>query len=69
MLLTGTLGNAVGALEEVLGDLDVGGTVDEALRGSLEGKPKQREVAALPGGQSSSAAGEPPSGSTPQEDD
>ena len=35
-LLTGTLGNAVGALEDVLGDLDVGGTVDEALRGSLE---------------------------------
>jgi hypothetical protein len=35
-LLTGTLGNAVGALEDVLGDLEVGGTVDEALRGSLE---------------------------------
>jgi hypothetical protein len=35
-LLTGTLGNAVGALENVLGDLEVGGTVDEALRGSLE---------------------------------
>jgi hypothetical protein len=30
------LGNAVGALEGVLGDLDVRGTVDEALRGSLE---------------------------------
>ena len=36
-LLTGTLGNALGALENVLGDLEVGGTVDEALRGSLEG--------------------------------
>src|ERR671916_1370127 len=35
-LLTGTLGNALGALENVLGDLEVGGTVDEALRGSLE---------------------------------
>jgi hypothetical protein len=35
-VLTGTLGNALGALEGVLGDLEVGGTVDEALRGSLE---------------------------------
>src|SRR5918995_832847 len=35
-LLTGTLGNALGALENVLGDLEVGGTVDEALKGSLE---------------------------------
>ena len=35
-LLTGTLGNALGALEDVLGGLDVGGTVDEALKGSLE---------------------------------
>ena len=35
-LLTGTLGNALGALENVLGDLEVGGTVDEVLKGSLE---------------------------------
>ena len=35
-VLTGTLGNALGALENVLEDLDVGGTVDEALKGSLE---------------------------------
>jgi hypothetical protein len=35
-LLTGTLGNALGALENVLGDLDVGGTVDEVLKGRLE---------------------------------
>ena len=35
-LLTGTLGNALGALENVLGDLDVGGTVDELLKGRLE---------------------------------
>src|ERR671917_341089 len=35
-VLRGTLGNALGALENVLGDLEVGGTVDEALKGSLE---------------------------------
>ena len=84
-LLTGTLGNAVGALENVLRDLDVGGTVDEALRGSLEEvRDALQEILskaggqagggggsgpALPGGPSSSAAGEPPSGATPQEDD
>ena len=34
-LLTSTLGKAVGELEDVLG-VEVGGTVDEALRGSLE---------------------------------
>src|SRR4028118_1956584 len=73
-VLTGTLGNAVGALENVLGDLEVGGTVDEALRGSLEEVRDalqevlsqaggQTQVAggggpALPGGRSSSAMGE-----------
>ena len=83
-LLTGTLGNALGALENVLGDLDVGGTVDEALRGSLEEvRDTLQEILsqaggqagggggtgpALPGGRSSSAAGEPPSGDTPQEE-
>ena len=60
-VLTGTLGNALGALENVLEDLEVGGTVDEALRGSLrrcgtpygtswtrpEGKPKEREAPGL----------------------
>jgi hypothetical protein len=35
-LLTGTLGNALGALENVLGDLEVGGTVDELLKDRLE---------------------------------
>jgi hypothetical protein len=35
-VLTGALGNALGELEDVLGDLEVGGTVDEALRGGLE---------------------------------
>ena len=35
-LLTGTLGNALGAIENVLGDLEVGGTVDELLKGRLE---------------------------------
>jgi len=83
-LLTGTLGNAVGALEDVLGDLEVGGTVDEALRGSLEEvRDTLQEILsqaggqagggggggpALPEGPSSSAAGEPSSGA-PQEDD
>jgi len=84
-LLTGTLGNALGALENVLGDLEVGGTVDEALRGSLEevrdtlqdvldqaGGQAQGEGRgagpALPGGQSSSPEGEPPSGASLEED-
>ena len=83
-LLTGTLGNAVGALENVLGDLDVGGTVDEALRGSLEEvRDTLREILdqaggqtqaaggggpALPGGRPSSAAGEPSSGAPREED-
>ena len=83
-LLTGTLGNALGALEDVLEDLDVGGTVDEALRGSLEevrdtlqeilsqaggGAGEGGGGPALPGGPSSSTASEPPSGATPQEED
>jgi hypothetical protein len=82
-LLTGTLGNALGALENVLGDLDVGGTVDEVLKGRLEevrdtlqevlnqvGEQAQ-EVGGtrkgLPEGLSSSAASEP-SEATPEED-
>ena len=35
-LLTGALGNALGELEGVLGDLEVGGTVDELLKSRLE---------------------------------
>ena len=35
-LVRGTLGGALGALENVLEDLEVGGTVDELLRGRLE---------------------------------
>jgi hypothetical protein len=35
-LVSGTLGGALGALENVLEDLEVGGTVDELLRGRLE---------------------------------
>src|SRR5918997_1325905 len=81
-LLTGTLDNALGALENVLGDLEVGGTVDEALKGSLEevrdtlqgvlsqaggGAQGGGGGPALPGGPSSSA-GEAPSGATPQEE-
>jgi hypothetical protein len=81
-LLTGTLANALGALENVLEDLDVGGTVDEALKGSLEevrdtlqdvlsqagGQAGEGGGAgpALPGGRSSSA-GEPSSGAPQKE--
>jgi hypothetical protein len=84
-VLTGTLGNALGALETVLGGLEVGGTVDEALKGSLEEvRDTLQEILsqaggqagegggagpALPGGRASSPEGEPPSGATPQEDD
>src|ERR671916_787341 len=51
-LLTGTLGNAVGALEDVLGDLEVGGTVDEALKGGLEEvRDALRDVLDQAGGQ------------------
>jgi hypothetical protein len=35
-LVTGTLGNALGALESVLEELEVGGTVDELLKSRLE---------------------------------
>jgi hypothetical protein len=35
-LVSGTLEGVVGELEDVLGGLDVGGTVDEALKGRLE---------------------------------
>jgi hypothetical protein len=81
-LLTGTLGNALGALENVLEDLEVGGTVDEALRGSLEEvRDTLQEVLDQAGGQTqgtrgagpalpegpSSSAGEPSSGA-PQEE-
>ncbi len=57
-VLTGTLGNAVGALEDVLGDLDVGGTVDEALKGSLEEvRDTLQEVLDQAGGQAQVAGG------------
>ena len=57
-VLTGTLGNAVGELEDVLGDLEVGGTVDEALKGSLEEvRDTLREVLDQAGGQARGAGG------------
>src|SRR5918998_1693382 len=60
-LLTGTLGNAVGALEDVLGDLEVGGTVDEALRGSLEGvRDTLQDVLSQAGGKPQAAGGAGP---------
>jgi hypothetical protein len=82
-VLTGTLGNALGALEDVLGDLEVGGTVDEALKGGLEEvRDALRDVLdqaggqaggggagpALPEGPSSPAAGGPSSGAPREED-
>ena len=60
-LLTGTLGNPVGALENVLGDLEVGGTVDEALRGSLEEvRDTLQDVLDQAGGQAQAAGGAGP---------
>ena len=60
-LLTGTLGNALGALEDVLGDLEVGGTVDEALRGSLEEvRDTLQEILSQAGGQAQAAGGAGP---------
>jgi hypothetical protein len=82
-MLTGTLGNAVGALENVFGDLDVGGTVDEALRGRLEDvRDTLQEVLDQASGQAEegaggdahpalpegSAEGDTSSGTTPKED-
>jgi hypothetical protein len=82
-LLTGTLGNALGALENVLGDLDVGGTVDELLKGRLEEvRDTLQEVLNQVGDQAqaagegtreglpegpSSSAAEEPSEATPEE--
>ena len=83
-LLTGTLGNALGALENVLGDLDVGGTVDELLKGRLEDvRDSLQEVLNQVGEQAqeagggtrkglpegpSSSAASEPSEATPEED-
>ena len=80
-LLTGTLGNAVGALENVLGDLEVGGTVDEALKGNLEDvRDTLQDILDQAGGQARGAGGgtgqalpkgpaggEPTSGAQPEE--
>jgi len=80
-LLTGTLGNALGALENVLGDLEVGGTVDEALKGNLEEvRDTLQDVLSQAGGQARGAGGdtglalpegpaegEPTSGAQPEE--
>src|ERR671916_2516736 len=60
-LLTGTLGNALGALENVLEDLEVGGTVDEALRGGLEEvRDTLQDVLSQAGGQTQAAGGAGP---------
>ena len=83
-LLTGTLGNALGAIENVLGDLEVGATVDELLKGRLEEvRDNLQEVLSqvgdqeaggdttrpgLPEGPSSSSTAGEPSGATPEED-
>jgi len=83
-LVTGTLGGALGALESVLGDLEVGGTVDELLKGRLEEvRDTLQEVLSqvgdqeaggdttrpgLPEGTSSSSTAGEPFGATPEED-
>jgi len=56
-LVTGTLGGALGALESVLGDLEVGGTVDELLKGRLEEvRDTLQEVLSQVGDQAQEAA-------------
>ncbi len=57
-LVTGTLGGALGALENVLEDLEVGGTVDELLRGRLEDvRDDLQEILDQVGDQAQEAAG------------
>ena len=57
-LVTGTLGGALGALESVLGDLEVGGTVEELLKGRLEEvRDTLQEVLSQVGDQAQEAAG------------
>ncbi len=81
-LLTGTRGNAVRATENVLGDLDVCGTVDGALKGWLEavqdtlrevlsqagGKPKRREAPVRPSTRGPSSSAGEPSSEVPQKE-
>ena len=56
-LVTGTLGGALGALESVLEDLEVGGTVDELLKGRLEEvRDTLQEVLSQVGDQAQEAA-------------
>jgi exonuclease VII small subunit len=82
-LVEGLLGDALGTLEDALEGLEVGGTVDELLKGRLEdvrdtlqevlsqaGEQAQEEGVtgqALPEGPSSSA-GESPGGALPKEE-
>jgi hypothetical protein len=57
-LVTGTLGGALGALESVLGDLEVGGTVDELLKGRLEEvRDSLQDILSQVGEQAQGAAG------------
>src|SRR5215210_3881391 len=83
-LVEGLLGDALGTLEGALEDLEVGGTVDELLKGRLEDvRDDLQEVLsqvgeqaqeaglprpALPEGPSSSSAGEAPGGALPKEE-
>jgi hypothetical protein len=82
-VVSGRLGDALGTLEDVLGGLEEGGTVDELLKGRLEdvrdtlqevlsqvGEQAQEDGATrqgLPEGHSSSA-GEAPGGASPKEE-
>ena len=83
-LVEGLLGDALGTLEGALEGLEVGGTVDELLKGRLEDvRDTLQEVLsqvgvqaqeaglprpALPEGPSSSSAGEAPGGALPKEE-
>lgn len=67
-VLTGTLGNALGELEDVLEDLEVGGTVDEATKGGLEEvRDTLREILNRAGGQGQGGEGWGARGALPAE--
>jgi hypothetical protein len=71
-LVEGLLGDALGTLEGALEGLEVGGTVDELLKGRLEDVRDTQEEEppgqALPEGPSSSSAGEAKGGVLPKEE-
>jgi hypothetical protein len=60
-LVSGLVGDALGTLETLLGSLEVGDTVDEALKGRLEDvRDTLQEVLDQAGDRAGEAEGEPP---------